>query len=114
MFRFSWYNAYRRMKWTRLPEFKSWTRLCEFLIALIPMIKLCIQKFSLELVGQTGLFNLGMVTGEKENPEFKPVKLCFRIDLVSHPARQEGLVNPIYPTPLLGQDMTQGRFLSRV
>ena len=30
---------------------------------------------------------------EKENSEFKPVKICLKIDLVSYPARAEGLVN---------------------
>ena len=30
---------------------------------------------------------------EKENSEFKPVKLRVKIDLVSYPARAEGLVN---------------------
>ena len=30
---------------------------------------------------------------EKENSEFKPVKLRLKIDLVSYPARTEGLVN---------------------
>ena len=30
---------------------------------------------------------------EKENSEFKPVKLRLEIDLVSYPARAEGLVN---------------------
>ncbi len=29
----------------------------------------------------------------KENSEFKPIKLCLKIDLVSYPARAEGLVN---------------------
>ena len=32
---------------------------------------------------------------EKENSEFKPVKLRLKIDLVSYPARAEGLVNSI-------------------
>ena len=32
---------------------------------------------------------------EKENSEFKPVKLRLKIDLVSYPARMEGLVNMI-------------------
>ena len=32
---------------------------------------------------------------EKENSEFKPVKLCLKIDLVSYPAWAEGLVNMI-------------------
>ena len=30
---------------------------------------------------------------EKENSEFKPVKLRLKIDLVSYPSRAEGLVN---------------------
>ena len=30
---------------------------------------------------------------EKENSELKPVKLCLKFDLVSHPARVEALVN---------------------
>ena len=30
---------------------------------------------------------------EKENSEFKPVKLCIKIDLVSYPASAEELVN---------------------
>ena len=40
---------------------------------------------------------------EKENPELKPVKLRLKIDLVSYPARAEGLgkygthvVTPVY------------------
>ena len=32
---------------------------------------------------------------KKENSEFKPVKLRFKIDLMSYPARVEGLVNMI-------------------
>ena len=32
---------------------------------------------------------------EKENSKFKPVKLLLKIDLVSYPARAEGLVNMI-------------------
>ena len=32
---------------------------------------------------------------EKENSEFKPVKLRLEIDLVSYPTRTEGLVNMI-------------------
>ena len=30
---------------------------------------------------------------EMEKPEFKPVKLCFKNGLVSHPAHVEGCVN---------------------
>ena len=33
---------------------------------------------------------------EKENSEFKPVKLRLKIDLVSYPARVEGSVNMEY------------------
>ena len=32
---------------------------------------------------------------EKENSEFKPVKLRLKIDLVSYPVRAEGLVNMV-------------------
>ena len=44
-----WCNGYRRRKWTRQHEFKSWTRLIEFHIVLIPLGKVCIQLFSLQL-----------------------------------------------------------------
>ena len=35
---------------------------------------------------------------EKENSEFKPVKLRLKIDLVSYPARAQGLVNSTTPS----------------
>ena len=44
-----WCNGYRRRKWTRRYEFKSWTRLIAFHIALIPLGKVWIQLFSLQL-----------------------------------------------------------------
>ena len=44
-----WCNGYRRRKWTRRNEFKSWTRLISFHIALIPLGKVWIQLFSLQL-----------------------------------------------------------------
>ena len=44
-----WCNGYRRRKWTRRHEFKSWTRLISFHIALIPLGKVWIQLFSLQL-----------------------------------------------------------------
>ena len=40
---------YRHRKWTRRHEFKSWTRLIAFHIALIPLGKVWIQLFSLQL-----------------------------------------------------------------
>ena len=42
-------SRYRRRKWTRRHEFKSWTRLIAFHIALIPLGKVWIQLFSLQL-----------------------------------------------------------------
>ena len=42
-------SRYSRRKWTRRHEFKSWTRLIAFHIALIPLGKLWIQLFSLQL-----------------------------------------------------------------
>ena len=44
-----WCNGYRRRKWTRRHGFKSWTRLIAFHISLIPLGKVWIQLFSLQL-----------------------------------------------------------------
>ena len=44
-----WCNGYRRRMWTRRYEFKSWTRLIASHIALIPLRKVWIQIFSLQL-----------------------------------------------------------------
>ena len=44
-----WCNDYRRRTWTWRHEFKSWTRLIAFHIALIPLGKVWIQIFSLQL-----------------------------------------------------------------
>ena len=44
-----WCNGYRRRKWSWWHEFKSWTRLITFHIALIPLGKVWIQLFSLQL-----------------------------------------------------------------
>ena len=44
-----WWNGYRSRKWTRRHEFKSWTRRIAFHIALIPLGKVWIQLFSLQL-----------------------------------------------------------------
>ena len=49
VWRCPWCNCYRRRKWTRRHEFKSWTRLIAFHIALIPLGKVWIQLFSLQL-----------------------------------------------------------------
>ena len=48
-----WGNGYRRRKWTWRHEFKSWTRLIAFHIALIPLGKVWIQLFSLQLWGNS-------------------------------------------------------------
>ena len=44
-----WCNGYRHRKWTRRYEFKSWTRPIAFHIALIPLGKVWIQLFPLQL-----------------------------------------------------------------
>ena len=44
-----WCNGFHHRKWTRRREFKSWTRLIAFHIALIPLGKVWIQLFSLQL-----------------------------------------------------------------
>ena len=46
-----------------------------------------------QIVGQTRFFSLGEATSLEGNSEFKPVKLHLKINLVSYPARAEGLVN---------------------
>ena len=48
-FRISWCNGYRHRIWTRRYEFYSWTRLIAFHIALIPLGKVWIQLFALQL-----------------------------------------------------------------
>ena len=63
LWRCLWCNGYRRRIWTRRHEFKSWTWLIAFHIALIPLGKVWIQIFSLQLiVGQTRFFSLGEAT----------------------------------------------------
>ena len=47
--RYLWCNGYRCRKWTQRYEFKSWTRLIAFHIALIPLGKVWIQLFFLQL-----------------------------------------------------------------
>ena len=49
LWRCPWCNGYRRRMWTRRYEFKSWTRLIAFHIVLIPLGKVWIQIFSLQL-----------------------------------------------------------------
>ena len=44
-----WCSRYRRRKWTWRHEFKFWTTLIAFYIALIPLGKVWIQLFSLQL-----------------------------------------------------------------
>ena len=48
-FTYPWCNGYHRRKWTRRHEFKFWTRLVAFHIELIPLGKVWIQLFSLQL-----------------------------------------------------------------
>ena len=43
-----------------------------------------------KIVGQTRFFSLGEAASLEGNSEFKPVKLCLKIDLVSYPTRAEG------------------------
>ena len=74
-----WCNGYCRRKWTRWHEFKSWPRLIAFHIALIPLGKVWIQLFPLQLwVNSRADCSSALVrqlVQEEENSEFKPVKL---------------------------------------
>ena len=66
-------------------------------IALIPLGKEWIQLFSLQLwVNSSSSALVRQLVQEKENSEFKPVKLRLKIDLVSYPARAEGLGKYLY------------------
>ena len=49
IWRFPWCNGYCHRKWTWWHEFKSWTRLIAFHIELIPLGKIWIKLFSLQL-----------------------------------------------------------------
>ena len=49
-----WCDGYRHRIWTRRYEFNSWTRLIAFHIALIPLGKVWIQLFSLQLWVNSG------------------------------------------------------------
>ena len=97
-----WCNGYRRRKWTRRQEFKPWTRLIAFHIALIPLGKVWIQLFSYggRIFGMLWVNSradlVRQLVQEKENSEFKPVKLRLKIDLVSYPGRAEGLGKYVY------------------
>ena len=87
-------NGCRRRKWIRWHEFKSWTRLIAFPIALILLEKVSIKLFSLQpwintRVNWVLLFCLGNQSRRRKTLNSKLLK----IDLVSHPACMEGLVN---------------------
>ena len=49
LWRCPWCNGNRRRNWTQRHEFKSWTRMIAFHIALIPLGKVWIQLFFLQL-----------------------------------------------------------------
>ena len=64
-----WCNGYRRRKCTRRHEFKSWTKLIAFHIALIPLGKVWIQVFSLQIWVNSRtdcFFSVGEVTSQGE------------------------------------------------
>ena len=94
IWRRSWCNGYRRRKWTRWHEFKSWTRLIAFHIALMPLGKVWIQLFSLQLVDRLGSPALvRQLVKERENSEFKPVKLRLKMTLCHILPERRGWVN---------------------
>ena len=81
-------------------------------LKLIPSRKVGIQLFSPQLWvnSRADWFSSALMRQlvlEKENFEFKPVKLHLKIDLVSYPARAEGLVNMDMPLKLSGLSVRQ-------
>ena len=95
----AWCNGYRRRKWTRRHEFKSWTKLIAFHIALIPLGKVWIQLFSLQLWVNSWadwIFSLGEATSLGEGkPWIQTCQTPLKNDLVSYPAQAEGLAQMI-------------------
>ena len=79
IWRHSWWcneDCYKR--WTQQRKFKSWTRLFEFHIVLVPLGKVSIPLFSLQLWVNSRKDSLTLVWQpgwEKENSEFTSVKL---------------------------------------
>ena len=94
--RIRWYDVYHCRKWTWQHEFKSWMRLIAFHIALIPLGKVWILLFSIQIcVNSRENCNQSV---RRKTLNSKPVKLCLRIDLVSHSAHYEGLEIPMPDT----------------
>ena len=94
MRRCPWCQGYRRRNQTRRHEFKSWTDCIShstniFGKGMNPNIPPPATGKQQGRLGSSALVRL-LVQG-KENSEFKPVKLRLKIDLVSYPARAEGL-----------------------
>ena len=76
-----WYtccNVYRRMKWTRWPDFKYWTILFAFRIVLIPLGKVWTLQWA---KGQNRLGSLTLVrqpVEEKDSSKFRPIELYLK------------------------------------
>ena len=88
-FRCPWCNGYRHRKWTRRHEFKSWTKLIAFHIALIPLGKVWIQLFSLQLWVNSRadwVLQPWWSLGERKL-WIQTSKTPLKIDLVTYPAR---------------------------
>ena len=91
-----WCNGYRRRKRTRRYKFKSWTRLIAFHIALIPLGKVWIQLFSLQLWVNSWADCVlqpwwGNLSRRRKTLNSNLLNSAKKIDQVSYPARAEGL-----------------------
>ena len=92
------------------PKFKSQTRLFAFHIALLPLGKVWIQLFSLQLwINSSAVWAFPPWYGnqsKRRKTEFKPVRLYLKIDLVSYPAWVEGLVHMDNKNPCRRQNQS--------
>ena len=96
----SWSNGYRSRKWIRRPEFKIRTSLFVFYLTLISFRKVCIRLFSFQLwvVIRTYWALLSSYVNRflrTKTLNFYVLRITLRlkVDVVSHCARAEVLVN---------------------
>ena len=95
--RCAWGNDYSHRKWTWWTRSKSWTRLFVFHLELISLGNVWIQLFSLQLlVNNRADWAFELLYGHqstKRKTLNSNLLKCLKIDLESHPARAEGLID---------------------
>ena len=101
IWRCPWCYGYRRRKWIRQHEFKSWTRLITFHIVLIPLGKVWIKLYSLQLWVNSRtdcFFSLGEATSLGEGKLWIPTPLKNWSCVISCQSGGDGKYNKIINT----------------